>query len=86
LTKKPLKAFVIRGGLCISRKCGGDLGEIDGSQMDDADDQIDNAIETSSVPVKMMVKHFCKVPGIKKGGFTELTSPVDKLTLLINAL
>jgi hypothetical protein len=54
--------------------------------MDDADDQIDNAIETSSVPVKMMVKHFCKVPGIKKGGFTELTSPVDKLTLLINAL
>jgi hypothetical protein len=68
LTKKPLKAFVIRGGLCISRKSGGDLCEIDGSHLDYSDDQIDNAIDTSSVPVKMMVKHFCKVPGIKKGG------------------
>jgi hypothetical protein len=48
--------------------------------------EIDNAIDTSSVPVKMIVKHFCEVPGIKKGGFTELTSPVGKLMLLINEL
>jgi hypothetical protein len=39
--------------LCISRKSGGDLCEIDGSHLDDSDDQIDNAIDTSSVPVKM---------------------------------
>ena len=58
----------MRGGLCISRKSGGDLGEIDGSHLDDAEDQIDNAIETSAVPVKMMMKHVCKVSGIKKGG------------------
>lgn len=76
----------MRGGLCISRESGGDLREIDGSHLDDSDDQIDNAIDTSAVPVKMMVKHFCKVPGIKKGGFTELTSPVWKLMLLINEL
>jgi hypothetical protein len=58
----------MRGGLCISRKSGDDLGEIDCSHLDDSDDQIDNAIDTSSVPVKMMMKHFCKVPGIKMGG------------------